>query len=135
MLSSVPTRRGEPRHNFRLLQQGDVKDSSVPELISSLGGPRKEMLERMRAVVRRTLPEATETVKWGQPVYSLWGKNIICFMIYDDHVNFGLFMGARLKAARLEGTGKGLRHVKVYTIGDIDEKEFSRLARDAAKLV
>lgn len=109
--------------------------ASVEELMGALGTRRKEIVEKMRYIVKMALPKAVESLKWGQPVYSLKGKNIICFMIYDDHVNYGLFMGARLASKRLEGTGKGLRHVKVYGVGDIDEKQFARLARDAARLV
>jgi hypothetical protein len=108
---------------------------TVPELVEALGSPRKEVVERLRRIVRETLPEAVESVKWGQPTYILNGKNIICFMVYDNHVNYGLFMGARVKSKRLEGTGKGLRHVKVFGLADIDEKEFARLAREAARLV
>ncbi len=108
---------------------------TVPELIDALGSPRREALDKMRRIVRKTLPEAVESVKWGQPVYTLKETNIICFMLYEDHVNFGLFMGAKLRSERLEGTGKGLRHVKVFGVEDVDEKEFSRLAREAAKLV
>jgi hypothetical protein len=55
-------------------------------------------------------------------------------VLFEDHINYGLFMGARLNSKRLEGTGKGLRHVKVYEMKDVDEEEFARLARDAAKL-
>jgi hypothetical protein len=107
---------------------------TVEELVGGLGGPQREIAEKLRAIVKETLPEAVELVKWGQPVYVYKGKNIITLMLYDDHINYGLFMGARLKSRRLEGTGKGLRHVKVYGMRDVDEKEFARLAKDAAEL-
>jgi hypothetical protein len=108
--------------------------ATVEEFVDRLDGPQKEIVEKIRAIVKGTLPQAVETVKWGQPVYVHKGKNIITIMVFDDHVNYGLFMGARLKSERLEGTGKGLRHVKVYGTKDVDEKEFARLAGDAAEL-
>jgi hypothetical protein len=107
---------------------------TVEELVGGLRGPQREIVEKLRGIVKETLPEAVELVKWGQPVYVYKGKNIITLMLYDDHINYGLFMGARLKSTRLEGTGKGLRHVKVHAMRDVDEKEFARLARDAAEL-
>ena len=107
---------------------------TVEDLVGELSSPRKEIVEKLRALVKETLPEVVELVKWGQPVYVYKGKNVIALMLYEDHVNYGLFMGARLKSKRLEGTGKGLRHVKVYAMKDVDEKEFARLARDAARL-
>jgi hypothetical protein len=109
--------------------------ATAEQLVGGLGSPRREIVERMRGIVKKAVPEAVELVKWAQPVYAYKGRNIICFMLFDDHVNFGLFMGAQLESKRLEGTGKGLRHIKVYGMKDVDEKEFARLARDAAALV
>jgi hypothetical protein len=55
-------------------------------------------------------------------------------MIYSDHVNLGFSMGAKMKSKRLEGTGEGLRHVKVRRLADIDEKELARLLKEAVSL-
>ena len=107
---------------------------SVDSVIVSLDPARREMLERLRSVVMRALPDAVETVKWGQPTYVYHGKNLICFMIMEDHLNYGIFVGAKLRSSRLEGSGKGLRHIKVFRVEDIDEKEFARLAKQASKL-
>jgi hypothetical protein len=74
-------------------------------------------------------------VKWGGPVCSVNGKDVVCIMHYKDHVNLGFYMGTKLKPKRLEGTGKGLRHVKARSGADIDETEFGRLLKEAAALV
>ena len=110
------------------------ESARIDELVGGLSSQQREIVGKLRAIVKETLPQAVESVKWGHPVYVYKGKNIITLMFFDDHTNYGLFMGARLKSERLEGTGKGLRHVKVYGVKDVDEKEFSRLAMDAAKL-
>lgn len=70
----------------------------------------------------------------GAPTYVVNGKNAVCIVMYRDHVNLGFFQGARMKSKRLEGIGKGLRHVKVHRLEDIDEKEFKRLLREAIGL-
>lgn len=93
------------------------------------------LLQALRVTTRRALPKAVEQVKWGNPVYAVNGKNVACFMHYEDHVNLGFFMGTKLKSNRLEGTGKGLRHVKIRSRADIDGKELCRLLREAAALV
>jgi hypothetical protein len=108
---------------------------TVDSIILGLDPSRREVMSRLRTVVKRALPEAVETVKWNQPVYVYKGKNLIFFMIFGDHINYGIFVGSRLQSSRLEGTGRGLRHVKVYNPSDIDEKEFSRLAKQASALV
>ena len=60
------------------------------------------------------------------------GKNVAWIMIYKDRVNLGFFQGAKMKSPLLEGTGKGLRHVKVRGPGEMDEKEFTHLLVRAA---
>lgn len=79
-------------------------------------------------------PELQEFVKWGAPTYVANGKNAVCNMIYKDHVNLGFFQGARMKSKLLEGTGKGLRHVKVRRLEDIGGREFTRLFREVVEL-
>ena len=125
------------KDNLDAPEPGVVKKepTTVDDLLDGLQTAQREIVVKMRKVVRKTLPDALESVKWGQPVYSLRGKNIICFMMYDDHVNYGLFMGARLRSRRLEGTGKGLRHLKLYKKEDVDEQILAELAREAASLV
>ena len=48
--------------------------------------------------------------------------------------NLGFFEGARLTSQLLEGTGKGMRHVKVRTLKGIKEREIVGLLKKAAKL-
>jgi len=55
-------------------------------------------------------------------------------MTYKDHINLGFFLGAKLNSRLLEGSGKGLRHIKVRNEGDIKNGEFSKLLKEAAKL-
>jgi hypothetical protein len=53
---------------------------------------------------------------------------------YKDHLNLGFWQGAKLDSKLLEGTGKGMRHIKVWKESDIEEREFAKIIRDAAKL-
>ena len=54
-----------------------------------------------------------ETVKWGNITYLLDDRKIAWILFYRDHVDLGFFAGAKLHSKLLEGTGKGLRHVKI----------------------
>ena len=44
------------------------------------------------------------------------------------------FRGAELHSLLLEGTGKGLRHIKIKNKNDVDEAEIARLMKKAAEL-
>jgi hypothetical protein len=113
----------------------DTKAASVESIVSKLDPNRKAIVEALRRLMKKKLPGVVEQVKWGNIVYTYKDKNLTWFIIYDDHVNLGFFMGAKLKSKRMEGTGKGLRHIKLYKPADIDGKEFARLISDAVKLV
>lgn len=106
----------------------------VDEMLKGVDPKLRSLTEALRKVIKKALPTAVEQVKWGNPVYTINEKNVVNIMHYDDHVNLGFFMGAKLKSRKLEGTGKGLRHVKVRSKADIDEVEFSSLLKKAASL-
>lgn len=107
----------------------------VDEVLKDVDPELRALSQALRATIKKVPPKAVEQVKWGSPVYSVNGKNVACIMHYKDHVNLGFYRGAKLKSKRLEGMGKGLRHVKVRSKSDIYQKEFSRLLKEAASLV
>ena len=110
------------------------KAKSVQDILSKLDAKQLDVVNSLRELVEKTVPDAVETSKWGNITYLLDGRNLAWIVCYRDHADLGFFRGAELKSTRLEGSGKGLRHVKVRTTEDIDEREFGRLLRDAQKL-
>jgi len=99
---------------------------------------RKEqqpIVEDLRDFVFASAPHLMEKLKWGNPTYI--GKSNVCWIIsYRDHVDFGFFRGTELPDPKgiLEGTGKGLRHVKIYRRDDIPERPLRPLLVAALKL-
>ena len=57
-------------------------------------------------------------------------------MPYPDHVNLVFFRGAELDDPDklLEGTGKGMRHVKIWSAKDIRKRAITDLIRSAVSL-
>jgi hypothetical protein len=107
---------------------------TVDLLLEEADPPMRALANKLRQIIHKTLPESQELVKWRNPTYLFNGKNIAWIMLHRDHVNLGFFQGAKMKSPRLEGTGKGLRHIKVHGPEDIDEKEFVRLLTQAAAM-
>lgn len=99
--------------------------NEVDEFIEKVDPKLKPLVKKLRAIVKKTLPNTEEKIKWENPVYILNDKNISWILVYADHVDLGFFQGAKLKSSLLEGTGKGLRHIKVRSEKDIKEKEFA----------
>lgn len=95
----------------------------------------QKIIRALRKFVKRVAPELQEFVKWGNGCW-VKGKAPISY-VYSapDYVQFGFIQGASLEDPRglLEGNGQYVRHVKVRTVKDIDEKAFAALLRQAAQ--
>jgi hypothetical protein len=107
---------------------------TVNELIRESDPRLRASIRQVRAIVKKSMPQAKEYVKWGIPHYYVGKVKVACIMIYRDHINLGFFRGAELNSKLLEGTGKGLRHIKIRTRDDIKETEYSRLLKQAANI-
>ncbi|HEX2471581.1 MAG TPA: DUF1801 domain-containing protein, partial [Nitrososphaera sp.] len=57
---------------------------------------------------------------------------------YDKgpYINFGFLKATSLKDLKglFQGTGKGMRHVKIYSENDIDKKQFTVWVKEAVQL-
>ena len=113
-----------------------AKSSQTAEdYIAMLDPPVKEVAAELRSFVLKFSPKLEEGIKWGHPTYSK--NSIVCYIgAYKDHVNFGFWKGADMKDPNglLEGSGKGLRHVKVYTVKDIKKGAFRKLLKEAVQI-
>lgn len=107
----------------------------VDVLTRALPRDQQGIVRRLRRLVLEAAPTLVEKVKWGNPTY-VGRSNVCCLMIYKDHVNLGFFKGTSLADPKklLEGTGKGLRHVKVYKEADIRPGPLEALVAEAAAL-
>lgn len=111
-----------------------ARDPRVDEYIASLKGERRELAESLRAIVAAAAPTLTEAFKWSRPVYR--GRAFVCYLhAAKDHVKLGFYRGAELDDPEglLEGTGAGMRHVKVRAEG-MKPKALGVLVRGAVKL-
>ena len=72
---------------------------------------------------------------YGVPVYR--GAAYVCAIAaHSDHTNLQFYRGTSLRDPQrlLEGTGKNLRHVKVYSVDDVRRAALSALLREAIAL-
>jgi hypothetical protein len=98
--------------------------------------PRNRTLIRaLRKFVKRVAPKLQESVKWGN---GCWLKGTVPISyVYSapDYVQFGFVRGSALEDPRglLEGKGQYVRHIKVRSVKDIDEKAFAALLRQAVR--
>ncbi len=111
-----------------------AKGKSAP---ARLDNPEVRKVARgLRSLVKKVVPGTTETVNaWGIPTFEK-GQPFCFYMVGKRHVKCGFNYGPSLRDTQelLEGTGKNLRHVKLFGVEDLRRKGLRQLLREAAKL-
>ena len=113
---------------------GDAKVShdgerAVDDYLAQQPADKRALLEKLRALVNETVPDATASIKWGVPFYQRKGKNICALGAFKDHVGINLFAPPEALAdpgGKLEGEAKGSRMFKVRSAADIDAASVRR---------
>lgn len=119
----------------QLIRKATVEiDIKVKGYIEKQKSPQKEICLKLREIILNTFPGAKEEMKWGVPVF-VGGKYYIGSL--RDHVNLGFSINGlnKDKLALFEGRGKTMRHIKIQTLEDIDEKIIIHLLKVAGDCV
>jgi hypothetical protein len=96
---------------------------------------KRALLEKLRALVVKTVPDADVSIKWGVPFYQRNGKNVCALASFKDHVAINFFAPPSALAdpkKKLEGSGKSTRMLKVRTAADIDSASITKWLKAAA---
>ena len=107
---------------------------SVEGYFAQQPADKRALLEKLRALVAKGVPDATPAIKWGVPVYQRNGKNLCALAAFKDHVAINFFVAPSVLAdpgKKLEG-GKTNRLLKVRSAGDIDAGTITRWLKAAA---
>ena len=83
--------------------------------------PQKEILQKVRKIFFKTIPKCEEKKEWGVITFSN-GKFYIVGL--KDKVNVGFSINGLTKEeiGLFEGSGKTMRHIKIRSLDEIDEK-------------
>jgi hypothetical protein len=99
-------------------------------------GKLESVTRAVRALVKKTVKGSEEYVNpWKIPSIDSDGP-LCCFMVGKEHVTFAFMRGAALPDPQnlLEGTGKGVRHVKLRSVADVKRPAVKTLIANAARL-
>lgn len=114
------------------------RDSRVDVYISKSNNFAKPILEHLRALVHKAVPDVAETIKWGFPNFEYKGP--FCNMAaFKQHCAFGFWKAALMKDPKLKTNAEGEPSMgnlgRIYSLKDLppDKKLFSYL-KEAAKL-
>ena len=103
-------------------------DKKVDEYIKKQKSPQKEILKKVRGIIMKTIPKCDEEMAWGVPVFN--GRKFYIAAL-KDKVNIGFSVKGlnQQELTMFEGKGKTMRHVKIFSLKDIDEKKLVKLLK------
>jgi hypothetical protein len=101
-------------------------DTHVKAYIEKQKSPQKEILQKVRAIFHRTLPNCKEKIAWGVVVFEE-GKFYIAAMKNRVHVGFSINGLNKEEIGLFEGSGKTMRHIKIHSLEDLDETKLVKL--------
>ncbi len=111
---------------------GKAKHETVEEILNKTGENQRKIVERLRNLVKDTVPRAVEIVRQKKITYTLNGRDFSGIRITRGHVDLLLCHGKSLSSPRLEGQGTigDPKHIKVTTLKNFDEAETVRLLKE-----
>lgn len=106
--------------------------------IRLLGDTQHTLVESVRTLATDTISPLFEEVKYGGILFSS-GVQFCGVFAYQKHVSVEFGSGTKIAdpLGFLEGSGKGRRHIKLYSVDDIQAKNLAlylALALDSAKI-
>lgn len=97
-----------------------------------------EELDLLHSIIRKT--NLIETTKWGGPVYTHNGKNVVGIGGFKSYFGIWFFNGVFLKDEKKllinaqEGTTKALRQMRFQSKDEIDEKTILSYTKEAIQI-
>ena len=101
-------------------------DKQVKEYIEKQESPQKEIILKLREIFLRTLPNCDEKKTLGVVVLGN-DKFYIGAIKNRVHVGFAITGLSKEEIKLFEGSGKTMRHIKIHSMDDIDEKQLVKL--------
>lgn len=92
--------------------------------------------QALQRTVLEAAPGLEQAVKWGNLVFTQAGQHVLAIVTHKTHANLQFFHGAALapQFPQLEGSGKGVRHLKCRYRQPVDDALVKALVRAALDL-
>lgn len=133
---------GKAAKPVRLLSGGNPQiakadgDAPVQAYIAALPGWKKDLGERLDALIVQHVPNVCKAVKWNSPLYGIEGQGWFLGMhAFTHYLKLAFFRGASLRplppvASKDENT----RYVNIRADDDLDEAQLASWIKQAAAL-
>ncbi len=102
------------------------KNDEIKKYIEKQKPSQKEILEEIRKIFLKTIPNCNEKMAWGVVTFA---ENKFYIAAFKEKVHIGFAINGlnEEEVSQFEGSGKTMRHIKIKTLKDIDEKRLIKL--------
>lgn len=118
-----------------------MKQAALKDFLDCLTAEMRQLVSALREVVRRTLPNAEESLLWGglsyhRPEVGGRVRGAVCQIGVKGGVRLDFIHGIRLSdpSGLLQGNRLSKRFVPIETVADAERPEVIALIREAAAL-
>lgn len=111
-------------------------DEPVQEYIEAMPGWKREVGQRLDAIITRTVPGVEKAIKWNSPFYGVekpfWFLSFHCF---DRYIKITFFEGASLQPVPpVTSKYEKVRYFHIHEDEQFDEAQFADWVKQASKL-
>ncbi|MFM1815872.1 MAG: hypothetical protein RLZ98_2567 [Pseudomonadota bacterium] len=100
-----------------------------------LDQPVNDLACAVRSAVQEAVPELSECIKWGMPVYEIDGRMVCSIRCTKSYAALQLLIEDVVlddPGGLLDGTGRTMRHVKIRELADARRPELAMWLRKIA---
>jgi hypothetical protein len=112
-------------------------DAPVQQYIAAMPGWKRELGERLDALVVRSVPHVRKAVKWNSPFYGIEGQGwFLSFHVFTHYVKVTFLRGTSLHPVPPGGTprSKDARWIDIREGDELDEAQMASWVQQAAAL-
>ena len=109
-------------------------EAPVQAYLAAMPGWKRELGERLDALVMRSVPGVRKAVKWNSPFYGVEGQGwFLGFHTFTRYVKVTFFRGTSLEPVPPGGTAPEARWIDLHE-GELDEAQMVAWVKQAAAL-
>lgn len=111
-------------------------DAPVQAYVAAMPGWKREVGQRLDAIITRAIPHVRKAVKWNSPFYGIEGQGwFLSYHCFAKYVKVAFFHGASLRPLPPgESKQKNVRYLDLHEGDPLDEALLKSWVRQAAEL-
>lgn len=112
-------------------------DAPVQAYIAAMPGWKRDVGDRLDALIVQTLPDVRKAIRWNSPFYGVEGQGwFLSFHVFTHYVKVTLFRGTSLQPVPPGGTArsKDMRWIDIRESNQLDEAQLTMWVEQAAAL-